>query len=428
MYSYRTGFAAATVVLLVGGIAACGSASNSQPGTPGPAGTASGSGQSASGTPVNIYDIGPDPNSPLNPTGGQAGMEAGVKAVNNSGGINGHPIHVTFCSALNGTATQAVQCAQSAAQDSSVVGDIGNNSVYDQIDPILLNAGMVVSGYTIGPGDNTPSNSFPLVAGGFIPQASAAAAVATLHAKKVCQAYIDDPGVGGQGALINQYVLNPQHLSLYKNIVLPPTAADLSPQAAQASGCDAIVITSSAQQSVQYIEAVRALGNKVALICNTAVSPTVLQAALGANPANVYDIAWFDRSSAGYAEYGKEMRALGYAGTQYDNDNSTMAWAALKEFVAIAKSLPTVTRATVLAAYKKQASVTTMGLTPEINFTVPQSAASGQYPVIRNDTTVLYHYEGSKYVLVGDPGKPFLPIFQSGNSSLAVTTRPFAAS
>jgi hypothetical protein len=82
----------------------------------------------------------------------------------------------------------------------------------------------------------------------------------------------------------------------------------------------------------------------------------------------------------------------------------------------------------VLAAYKKQASVTTMGLTPEINFTVPQSAASGQYPVIRNDTTVLYHYEGSKYVLVGDPGKPFLPIFQSGNSSLAVTTRPFAAS
>jgi branched-chain amino acid transport system substrate-binding protein len=428
MYSYRTRFAAATVVLLVGGLGACSSALNSQPGTQGAAGTVSGSGQSASGTPINIYDIGPDPNSPLNPTGGQAGMEAAVKAVNDSGGINGHPIHVTFCSALNGTATQTVQCAQSAAQDSSVVADIGHNSVYDQVDPILLNAGLAVSGYTIGPGDNTPANWFPLIAGGFIPQASATAAVETLHAKKVCQAYIDVPGLGGQGDMINQYVLAPRHLALYKNIALPPTAADLAPQAAQASGCDAIVVTSSAQQSVQYIEAVRALGNNVALICNTAVSPTVLRAALGSSPTQIYDIAWFNRDSPGYAEYEKDMRALGYAGTQYDNDNSTMAWAALKEFAAITKSLPTVTRATVLAAYKKQASVTTMGLTPEINFTGSQSAAGGQYPVIRNDTTVLYHYEGGKYVLVGDPSKPFLPIFQGGNSSLAVTAKPFAAS
>src|ERR1700676_2490317 len=50
MYSYRTRFAAATAVLLVGGLAACSSnASNSQSGTPGAAGTASGAGKSPSG-------------------------------------------------------------------------------------------------------------------------------------------------------------------------------------------------------------------------------------------------------------------------------------------------------------------------------------------------------------------------------------------
>jgi Periplasmic binding protein len=262
--------------------------------------------------------------------------------------------------------------------------------------------------------------------GSFSAEGQAAEAVQLLNSKRLCYAYVDVPSVGGQAALINQWILAPRHLSLYKSIPLSLTAADLSPQAAQASGCDAIAINSSTQQSILYIQAIRALGNNVPIICDPAVGPSVLAQALGSSPTNIYQAGRFYRNSPGFAQYEKDMSALHYANTQYDNDNSVMAWAALKEFAAIAKSLPSVTRQAVLAAYKKQSKVTSMGLSPALNLTVPQSGAGGAYPAVRNDTTVLYKYDAGTFHFIGNTQRPFIQVMPGGNTPVAFNAASFA--
>jgi hypothetical protein len=386
-------------------------------------------GSSTSGhSAINIYDIGPNPGAALDPTGGQPGVEAAIKEINGAGGINGHPIHVTYCNAITSSATLSAQCAQSATTDHTVVADIGHVSVYDQGDPVELAAGLTVSGYTVSPGDTTPTNSFPLNEGGFTAEGQAAEAVKLLNAKRVCQAYIDVPGTGAQATLINQWILAPRHLSVYKNIALPLAASDLSPQAAQASGCDVIVVNSSTQQSIQYSLAVRSLGNNVPLVLGPAIGTSAIKAALGQNPSNIYEAGWFYRNSPGFVQYEKDMSALHFTNTQYDNDISVMGWIAVKEFAAIARHLPSVTRASVLAAYKHQSNVTTMGLTPALNLTVPQSGAGGANPVLRNDTAVLYKYGAGTFHFMGQPQRPFLQIFPGGSTSVALNTAAFTGS
>jgi ABC-type branched-subunit amino acid transport system substrate-binding protein len=419
---------ATTVALsvLASGIAACGSTGAVAQSANSPAGIQTAS-QGSSKQAIQIYDIGPNPGAALDPTAGQAGMEAAVKAVNAAGGINGRPINVTYCNAITSSATLASQCAQSAVSNPSVVADIGHFSTYDQGDPIEQAGGLAVSGTTVSPGDNTATNFFPVDTGGFIAEGQAVGAVQLLKAKRVCYAYVDVPGVGGQATLINQWILNPRHLSLYKSIPLELTASDLSPQAAEANGCDAIVLNSSTQQSIQYTQAVRSLGNNVPIVLGPASGASALAQALGANPTNIYQAGRFYRNSPGYAAYERDMSALHFANTQFDNDNSIMTWAALKEFAAIAKSLPSVTRKAVLASYKKQSKVTMLGLTPAINFTVPQSGAGGAYPAVRNDTTALYKYKASAFHFQGNPQKPFIQVLPAGNTSIALNVAPFSA-
>jgi hypothetical protein len=137
-------------------------------------------------------------------------------------------------------------------------------------------------------------------------------------------------------------------------------------------------------------------------------------------------VGQFYRNSPGFAQYETDMSALHYANTQYDNDNSVMAWAALKEFAAIAKSLPSVTRQAVLAAYKRQSKVATMGLAPTLNLAVPQSGAGGAYPAVRNDTTVLYKYDTGTFHFTGNPQRPFVQSMPGGNTSVAFNEAPFA--
>lgn len=415
----RSKSGAVLVALLAASIAltACNSGGN----------TGSGGGSAEA---IEIYDIGPNPDASLDPTAGQAGMEAAIKEVNDSGGINGRPIHVTFCNAITApgaTATIAAQCARAAANNRKVVADIGHISVFDQGDSIEAAAGLAVSGYTISPGDFAQPNWFPLGLGNFISAGQAAGAVQLLNATRLCFAYIDVPGVGAMADYINEWVLQPRNLSLRERIPLPPTASDLSPQAAQANGCDAVVLSSSAQQSIQYVKAIRSRGNDVPLILGPAVGPSLLKQSMGADAKNMYAGGWFYHDSPGFAQYQKDMAALNYAGTQYDDDPSIVAWAALKEFAAIAKTLPSVTREAVMAAYKKQSKVTTMGLTPVINMTVPQTGAGGKFPVVRNDTALLYQYEQGTYKSIGDPRRPFIRVFPGSNGSVDTDTSPFGA-
>jgi len=425
MFKHRIGAGLALIFLAGGAVACGGSAQTAQSPSSSAGGQATGHGSPSNA--INIYDIGPNPGAPLDPTSGQAGVEAAVQEINNNGGINGRPIHVTYCNAITSSATLETQCVQSAIADSAVVADIGHFSTFDQGDPIELAAGLAVSGTIVAPGDNTPANSFPLNVGTIQTEGQAAGAVQLLNAKRLCYAYVDVPGVGGQATLINQWILQPRHLSLDKSIALPFAASDLSPQAAQASGCDAIVLTSPTGQSIQYIEAVRAVGNDVPIICGTSIGPSVLQQALGSSPRNIYAVGEFYRNSPGFAQYQKDMSSLKYANTQYDNDNSVMTWAAVKEFAAIAKSLPAVTRQAVLAAYKKQSKVTTMGLSPVLNLTVPQSGAGGAYPAVRNDTTVLYKYDAGSFHFIGNSQSPFIQVMPGGNTAVALEEAPFAA-
>jgi branched-chain amino acid transport system substrate-binding protein len=125
------------------GVAACGSSSNNSSSSTSASssaasaatsssssassggGTATSSGGAAKGSPIDVYTIGPFTSAgTLNFEEQEQAAKAAVSSINASGGINGHPLKLTTCDDQF-LPNKAVSCYQSAAQDSSVVAEVG---------------------------------------------------------------------------------------------------------------------------------------------------------------------------------------------------------------------------------------------------------------------------------------------------------------
>jgi hypothetical protein len=320
----------------------------------------------------------------------------------------------------------AVNCMNSALA-SGVVFDLSQITVYPQLTPLQTAAGLGISGQTDVPSDYTGATWFPLISGGTGNLSGMAGLLAATHAKKMCWVYIDVAGLGAEGQFAQSQVLTPRGLKLAGSVGLPVSASDLSPQAAAIKGCDAITLLSNAQQDIQFIKAVRSMGNNVPISTVGVLSTTTIAQGLGQSVQNIYIASSVNHNSPGYQQYEKDMQAAGYANTQFDADNSVMGWIGTQEFAAIAKSLKDITRASVLAAYKKQSHVTTLGLTPPLNFTKTQVGAGGAFPRVFNDADAYYKYANGKLVFVGNPKSPFIPALLGSNTSTDSDAAPFGA-
>jgi ABC-type branched-subunit amino acid transport system substrate-binding protein len=143
-----TAVAAVAVVLLVAGLAGCG-----------------GDADASDGSPVKVMTWAPENTA----VGGQPGVtalaEAIGKLVDDTGGLQGHPLQVLTCDERN-TVAGATDCANRAASENvvAVVGSYSQNA--DAFMPVLEAAGIpYLGGFGLSPREFTSPLSYPVNGG-----------------------------------------------------------------------------------------------------------------------------------------------------------------------------------------------------------------------------------------------------------------------
>lgn len=165
----RTGTALAAAGLLAVSVTACSSSKPSATGssntTAAGASSATSSGSQAAaptGTPIKIMAFGQFQATTFSYPEGQTAIDAAVKSINASGGIDGHPIQLQVCND-QGNPNVAGQCARTAVSngDVAVLGSYSQNA--GTVLPILQAANIAYVGATAqSVTDTTSPISFPL--------------------------------------------------------------------------------------------------------------------------------------------------------------------------------------------------------------------------------------------------------------------------
>ena len=94
----------------------------------------------ASGTPYKLYSVQDEAGS--NAQLVEDGTTAAIDSINAAGGIDGHPIALTFCSTTNDP-NVAAKCARTGVADSSVVAFTSDSTSFSaNVDAALVQAGV----------------------------------------------------------------------------------------------------------------------------------------------------------------------------------------------------------------------------------------------------------------------------------------------
>lgn len=397
---------------VVAAVALVACSSTSAPGlTSGPeCSTTAPTNSSASGTPINLV-------TPLYRSGagtiGDAltGAQAAIKYVNSHGGINGRPLVTEPC-IDDSNANQAAACANKAVSNPNVVATISQGTFRGAaVDPILENAGMAAVGaIPFTSDDYTSPIVFAPSIGGLDALGEAAAITDHLHGKKVSLVYIQNPAGATVSGLIDQAVLEPRGLKLLNSVGVPTTTADLATHVTKANegSPDGIIVFLGQAQANSFVKAARQLGITTPLLLNASLetAATVSQQ-LGENK-NVYFFGYYNHAGPYYNDFQCQWAADGQSASAVD-DFAISGWLAVTMFANEARKLPTVTRSSVLDAFKNAANLDTGGLTPPLSFNTPSTALGGKAPRLVNPTGTLNQFQNGKFVPY--KGGPFINPF-----------------
>jgi branched-chain amino acid transport system substrate-binding protein len=388
-------------------------ATDAAPTTAGEATTAS----PATGTPLKFYVIGPSEDDSKNDSSqGKAGVQAAVKEINDAGGIAGHPLSPVFCGDGNGTdQNKAAECARNATGDKDVSAVVWATTNFGAaINPILEQAGMACVGCTpFTQADFTSPNFFATTSGALSVTGLAASAADVLKAEKIALIIPDVPTAHGLEPLINSLVLGPRGKALDQVVYVPLDAVDVTAQAAQLAGEDAIINTLLQSNSPSFVSALRQQGSEAQILTSGGVyGPKAIGEQFGDNANGIYVDSVVDRSSDGFADYEKAMDGIGKKGSDLDSEQSTQSYMAVQLFSQIATQLKgEVTPASVLETIKSINDFSYKGLTPPIDFTKPGEFGGGHFPTIRNDAVMLLQYQDGE---LEPQGTGFTHIFGTG--------------
>jgi ABC-type branched-subunit amino acid transport system substrate-binding protein len=389
--------AGASVLLAV--LAGCGSSSNSG-GTSG-----SGGSKGLSGTPITLGIImSTDYLKTAIP-----GAQAAVDAINASGGIKGHPLKLRVCdNQKDGNAAAA--CARNFVSDSSLVATVGdNNSFGSDSNPPLAAAKIAGVGTSpLGAGDYTSPRVFPSNSGGLEFLGSATFLYKTLGITDIGMAVNATPTAAALPALLNAAVLGPLGGKLDRTTTIAPTATDVSAQAASLSSTKGQLLAILQAVTERYITASRQQGYQGPFVG----SETTLDAAAfkkDLNAADLHDlfaITYFDKTSAGYASFVKDMKT--YEKDVAPGDLAGIAWMSVKMFQTVASALPSITRDTVWNAMNQQSDLSTDGMTGNLSFTSPGTALGGKAPRLFDSVQKVYidKYSNGTWVPYASPQTP----------------------
>jgi ABC-type branched-subunit amino acid transport system substrate-binding protein len=390
------GLAAAALALT-----ACSSNSTPTTGSASPAAASGGStaGSTAHGKPINLAllteftGVG---------TGGDSfsGAQAAIKYVNAHGGIHGRPLAIQEC-IDNDDPNLAAACAAKVANNPAIVAAVGQITLQGSVvDPVFQHAGLpAVGGFAAVPADFSSPVVFTPSIGGLSGLGAVAAVTDLLHGKKVSFVYSQSPAAGTEVALIDSVVLTPRKLPPMNAVAVAATAGDLSPAVAKAvqSSPDGIVLFTGQPQAASFVKAAHQQGVTTPIVISAGTeSPSHIQQELGGGQ-NLYFDTFFNHSGRFYDAFLSQWQAAGNSPSLTD-DFAINGWLSVTMFADIARTLPTVTRASVMRAYSKLSNYSTDGLTPPLSFDKPGTALGGQAPRIINPTIGLSQYQNGTLV------------------------------
>ena len=330
---------------------------------------------------------------------GWAGIQAAIRYVNAHGGIKGRPLAAQEC-VDNNDPNLAAACASRAAGNTSVIASVGQTTLQGSVvDPVLEQAGLPAIGANafVSADLNSPVMFAPTI-GGLGGLGAVAAAADLLHAKKISFVYVQSPAAATEVALLNSVVLTPRHLPPVNAVAVSPTAGDLSAAAAKADqgSPGAIVMYTGQAQANSFVKAARQQGVTTPIIIAASLeTPSAVQQQLGGG-AHLYFYTWFKDSGQFYNEFKSQWQASGNPPSLID-DLAINGWLAVTMFADIARQLPSVTRASVLAAFGKLSNYSTDGLLPPLTFATPGTALGGKAPRIINPTMGLSQYQNGAF-------------------------------
>lgn len=345
-------FGSALALAVVGVIvAACGSNSS--------AGSSGSSGAAAAPGPIKIFAQG----TYSLPGGGglydiYQGVVAATDAVNAAGGIKGHKLSLAKCDD-DGSPSTAIQCTETQIAGGAVAEVGEGTAFFEEVEPYLAKAGVPVVG------GNNGDLSFGQSSVAFAFSGGAPSAFLALPeelkaagAKKVNLIYPDDLGSAGAENR-EEFVLGAKiaHIAVGNITGIPVTTADFGPAVAHATagGVDGVASFMPGAGEAQLIKTLRSDAPTVKVAATSfSMTPSVISS-LGAAGNGLLVSAVgnpYAASNAPWVKLYQEQLAKYQPGAPLDDD-SLIGWSSVWALAQIGKTLPSVTRSSLLDALRK---------------------------------------------------------------------------
>jgi ABC-type branched-subunit amino acid transport system substrate-binding protein len=328
----------------------------------------------------------------------EASVQAGIRAINASGGIKGHPLKLVYCNNMFDP-NQAVQCARTFVSD-HVVATVGDFDVFTSATlPLLSGAHIPQIGATpLTTNQYTSPDSYPIEGG---PNAIDATDMLLMKKRgftKVAIPYFAEAESEEQAAAQSAERLG---LKVVADPEMAPTQADYDPTVAAvtASGAQAVDVIGSEVQVQGFIESYQSQGAKFALYGTLeSTTPKDLQNLKGSDGTMSHIVL---PNSSPPLSAAKQFPAVGLyvkqLAAEYKSGDKNAAptlfqpeginaWAALNALATILRTgnNSTWTGATVTAALNKAKDVKTGVFPPWTPSASSQGAAAAGYPRISN--------------------------------------------
>jgi branched-chain amino acid transport system substrate-binding protein len=310
------------------------------------------------------------------------GAQAAAKAINASGGIQGHKLEVVSCDGQSVTdPNPTIVCAQNEVADAAVLADVGNYSGFGGVsEPIFQKANLATIGDApFSVPQYTLSNSFPLIG---IEGQGTAILLADQGVKKVVFASVELAEDQQASDLANTVLKESRGQPIAGSVGVPLTETDITPQVTQAaSEGDGVAMNITPQQTTQFVVAVKQGGLSSKL--------KVAMAALNATPSEIKSFGSaangvFVESSlplvtsdlSGVKMYRSQMNAVDPSAIK--DEISLNSWMATWAFAQVARKLPAaqLTRVGVLDAFNHLTNFNVFGLLPP-GYTTTKPSALG---------------------------------------------------
>jgi Periplasmic binding protein len=341
------------------------------------------------------------------------GAQAAIAAINAEGGVKGHPLELDVCDNQS-DANAAAACARGFVNDSSVIATAGdNNSFGSESNPPLVSAKIAGIGMSpLGTGDYASPRIFANNGSALEFLAGARFLFKNLHASHMGMVLSGTPTAAAFPALVNKLVLQPLGSKLTGVATIPPTATDVSSEAASLTNTDGQLLAITEAVTESYITASRQQGYKGPfMLSETLADAQQLAKDMSRSDLDqLYGMSYFDKDSPGYQHFLADMHK--YQPGTIPNDLNAVAWLGVETFAKVAAPLPAITRQAVWDAMSRQSALSTGGMTPVLNYTQPGKALGGTAPRLIAGLQSLYidRYQDGQWKPYVTPQKP-VPLF-----------------